>query len=288
MGTLTGGRTCAVLGSPIAHSLSPVLHRAAYAALGLDWSYERHEVTEDGLADFVAGCGPEWRGLSLTMPLKFVALEIGEPDEVATLVGAGNTLVFDDPHGSERPGERHVRIHNTDVPGLVSAVRAAGIAHVETAVVLGSGATARSALVSLAGLGCRKATIVARSPEKAADLAPLADLLDLTFEVQPWDGELLPASDLVISTVTSGAADSIAEAVAESAPALFDVLYDPWPTIPAGAATARGSIVLNGLDLLAHQAVGQVRLMTGRDVAAEVLLSAGRAALQGRRSTMGD
>lgn len=280
------GRTCAVLGSPIAHSLSPVLHRAAYAALGLDWTYERHEVTEDGLAAFVAGCGPEWRGLSLTMPLKFVALGLGEPDEVATLAGAGNTLIFGEPVGRDR--SRSIRIHNTDVPGMVSAVRSAGVRSVTEAVVLGSGATARSALVSLAGLGCRRVTVLARRPEKAAELASLADLLGISFEVQPWDPEFLPRADLVISTVTSGAADLMADAVAAATPVYFDVLYDPWPTVPALAAAAGGAIVLNGLDLLAHQAVGQVRLMTGRDVAAEVLLSAGRAALQARSATMKD
>jgi len=263
------GRTCAVLGSPIAHSLSPVLHRAAYDALGLDWTYERHEVGEAALAGFVAGCGPQWRGLSLTMPLKFAALELGEADRTARLVGAANTLIFD---------SDGIRTYNTDVPGMVAAVRTAGVDRVARAVVLGSGATARSALASLAELGAQQVTVVARTPAKAAPLVDLATELGITLIVQPWDGPV-PASDLVVSTVTSGAADGIAEAVAVSAPVLFDVLYDPWPTALATAADTAGRIVLNGLDLLAHQAVGQVRLMTGLEVGAEVLLFAGRTAL---------
>lgn len=261
-------RTCAVLGSPIAHSLSPVLHRAAYRELDLDWTYERHEIAEHELAGFVAGRRSEWRGLSLTMPLKFVAMELGEPDELAQLVGAANTMLLDDP----------LTVHNTDVPGLTDAVRAAGVPTVERAVVLGSGATARSTIASLGLLGCRTVTVLARSRERAEALRPLTERCGVELRVADWD-DPVPQSDLLVSTVTAGAADGHAEAAAASAPVVFDVLYDPWPTPLAVAAARRESVVLNGLDLLAHQAVGQVRLMTGRDVAAEVLLSAGRAAL---------
>lgn len=264
----TPGRTCAVLGSPIAHSLSPVLHRAAYRALGLDWRYERHEVDEAGLAGFVAGRTPEWRGLSLTMPLKFVAMRLGEPDEVALRVGAANTLLLDDP----------VTVHNTDVPGLTAAVRSCGVPTVEHAVVLGSGATARSALASLGLLGCRTVTVLARSRDRSEALRPLADQCGMTLRVAEW-GTTVPDSELLVSAVTAGAADPIAAPAAASAPVVFDVLYDPWPTPLARAAVRAGAIVLNGLDLLAHQAVGQVELMTGHTVAADVLLSAGREAL---------
>jgi shikimate dehydrogenase len=167
-----------VLGSPIAHSLSPALHRAAYAHLGLDWDYGRYEVVADQLADFVAACGPQWRGLSMTMPLKEAALELGVVDEVARLAGAGNTLVF--------AGDGTRRIHNTDVGGLVNALRAAGVGPVRQAVILGAGATARSSLVSLARLGAAGVTVVARTPAKAAPLAPLAATLGLELAVRPW------------------------------------------------------------------------------------------------------
>lgn len=273
----SAGRTCAVLGSPIAHSLSPVLHRAAYASLGLDWNYERHEVDEAGLAGFVAGLPPHWRGLSLTMPLKFVAMRLGVPDELAQLVGAANTMLLDDP----------VTVHNTDVPGLTAAVRAAGVDGVATATVLGSGATARSAIASLGLLGCRTVTVVARSPERAGALRSLCDACGIELRVVGWQ-DPVPESELLVSTVTAGAADDRAAAVAATAPVVFDVLYDPWPTPLATAAAAAGAVVLDGLHLLAHQAVGQVRLMTGQDVDAAVLLSAGRAVLGDRSGSVKD
>jgi shikimate dehydrogenase len=261
---------CAVLGSPIAHSLSPALHRAAYAYLGLNWNYGRHEVVADELASFVAGCGPQWRGLSLTMPLKEAALELGEVDEVARLAAAGNTLVF----GTDAVR----RIHNTDVGGLVNALSAAGVAAAARAVILGAGATARSTLVSLARLGVAEVTVVARTPAKAVPLLPLADTLGVALTVQQWDAPAA-VSDLLVSTASAGAADPRAEEWATASGAVFDVIYHPWPTPLAQAAAARSRIVLNGLDLLVHQAVLQIELMTGSSVPAAVLYEAGHAAL---------
>jgi shikimate dehydrogenase len=264
---------CAVLGSPIEHSLSPALHQAAYRHLGLTgWSYERHEVREDGLAAFVDGCDGTWRGLSLTMPLKVVALGLGQVDRLAELVGAANTLVFA-PEGR--------RLYNTDVAGLVAAVRDAGPQQVERATILGSGATARSALVSLAELGTQHVTVVARTPAKAELLRPLADSCRVELSVHPWEQEL-EDTDLVISTVTAGAADARADGIAASAPVVFDAIYDPWPTPLAVAAERAGRTVLSGLDLLVGQAVLQIELMTGHRVPAELLRSVGRAALADR------
>lgn len=261
------GRICAVLGSPIGHSLSPALHRAAYDHLGLDWTYERHQVEADGLAAFVAERGPRWRGLSLTMPLKQAVLTLGKVDPLAEQVGAGNTLIFED------DGTRSV--YNTDVDGLARAVRAGGDAEITRAVVLGSGATARSGVASLARLGCRQVTVMARTSAKAETLRPLADRLGLALDVVAW-GPDLPASDLVLATTVAGAADPIAEQVARSAPVVFDVIYHPWPTRLAAVAAEHGCRVVSGLDLLVHQAVLQVELMTGRTVPAQVLLSAGQ------------
>ena len=266
---------CAVLGTPIAHSLSPELHRTAYAELGLaDWHYERFEMTEAELPAFVAGCDATWRGLSLTMPLKVVALRLGEVDPLAELVGAANTLVFT-PEGR--------RVYNTDVGGLVSAVQRAVPGVPRRVTVLGAGATARSSLVSAAQLGATGVTLVARDPSKAASLRPLADTLEVELAVQGWD-DALPAADLVVSTVTAGAADGRAEQIAASAPAVFDAVYDPWPTPLAVAADRAGCTVLNGLDLLVGQAVLQIELMTGRRVSPGLLLSAGREALSTRTS----
>ena len=252
-----------MLGSPIDHSLSPLLHRAAYAALGLDWVYERFEVTTDHLADFVAGLDSSWRGLSLTMPLKEAVLELGEVDRVARLARAGNTLIL---------GERH-QVYNTDVAGLAWAVRRGTTEPVRRVTVLGSGATARSALVALTELAAETVTIVARNPAKAESLAELADALGLQVGVQPW-GSALPPADLVVSAVTAGAVDTMAEEIAATAAVVLDIVYAPWPTPLARAAAAAGRTVIGGLDLLVGQALRQIQLMTGQSVAAEVLYAA--------------
>ena len=265
---------CAVLGSPIAHSLSPALHRAAYARLGLaGWDYGRHEVMAAELGGFVAGCGPQWRGLSLTMPLKEAALDLGQVDEVARLAGAANTLIF------ESDGAR--RVFNTDVGGLVDALTAAGVSGIERATILGSGATARSTLVSLARSGATEVTVVARNPATAAVLPPLAETLGVRLVLRPWQ-DLIRPSDLLVSTVAAGAPDPRAEELADASAAVFDVIYHPWPTPLAQAAAARDRVVLNGLDLLVHQALLQIELMTGSSVPAAVLYEAGRTALAAR------
>jgi len=272
-------RRCAVLGSPIEHSLSPALHRAAYTEIGLDgWTYDAFETDEDSLEGFVAGADATWRGLSLTMPLKVAALSLGEVDQLTALVGAANTLIFD---ADTR------RVFNTDVGGLVSAVVGAGAERLDRVTILGAGATARSSLVSASLLGATRVTVVARTPSRAERLVDLAAGLGITLSIQEWSTDL-PESDLVVSTVTSGAADDRAEEVAASAPVVFDAIYDPWPTPLATAAHQAGRTVLNGLDLLVGQAVLQVELMTGERVDAEVLMAAGRAALMQRATRVKD
>jgi shikimate dehydrogenase len=270
-----GARRCAVLGSPIAHSLSPALHTAAYAHLGLsDWSYEAHDVTEPELAGFVSGCDESWAGLSLTMPLKVAALQLGEVDPLAELVGAANTLIF-------TPAGR--QLHNTDVGGLVSAVRRATDRPCRRVTILGAGATARSSLVSAARLGATSVTVVARDPGKGERLRPLAESCGVELDVSGWDAQV-PPNDLLISTVTAGAADERAAALVASASVVFDAVYDPWPTRLAVEAARAGRTVVNGLDLLVGQAVLQIRLMTGRDIDPEALSRAGLAALAARTS----
>jgi shikimate dehydrogenase len=270
------GWRCAVLGSPISHSLSPALHRAAYAELRLTgWTYDRFEVTEGELADFVTGCTGNWRGLSLTMPLKSAALELGEVDPLARFAGSANTLIFD--------GLRRL-LYNTDIGGLVWAVQQVRAARLLQVTILGSGATARSSVLSAAHLGARTLTIMARTPRNAGQLEALGSALQLDVHVLPWDAAP-PYADLLISTVGAGAVDPIAPAMARSAPIVFDVIYEPWPTALARAAQQAGATVINGLDLLVGQALGQIQLMTGRTVAPDVLYAAGRAALTGRART---
>jgi shikimate dehydrogenase len=227
-------RRCAVLGSPIAHSLSPVLHAAAYRWLGLDWEYGRQELTEPGLAPYLRGLDGTWRGLSLTMPLKEVALQcVDEVSATARLVRAVNTVVID-PDG-HRSGD------NTDVPGMAEALREQGVtAPVARASLLGGGATARSALASLAGLADGVDAYV-RSPARAEGLLDLAQALGLACEVHPWSDRYggLRAPLVVIAT-PAGATDDLATWTQVPAGAvLLDVTYHPWPTPAAVAWAAR-------------------------------------------------
>ncbi|MFD0904320.1 shikimate dehydrogenase [Actinomadura sediminis] len=276
------GRRAAVLGSPIAHSLSPVLHRAAYAAMGLDgaWTYEAVECGEPELAGFLGGLGPEWAGLSLTMPLKRVALDLADSvSDLAAGVGGANTLVL-------RDGRRHA--DNTDVHGIVAALTEAGVAAPgaapASALVLGGGATAASALAALARLGTAEAVLAVRTPGRAAGTAAVGERFGLAVEVVTLDrvGDHLPA-ELVVSTLPGRAADAFAAPVAASGAALFDVVYAPWPTVLAAAVERAGGTVVGGFPMLLHQAVRQVALMTGRDdVPVEAMRAAGEAELARR------
>jgi shikimate dehydrogenase len=261
---LGGVRRCAVLGSPIAHSLSPALHRAAYGYLGLNWTYDRVQVDERSLASFVCGLDASWRGLSLTMPLKVAALELGEADQLATLTGAGNTVILE---GGSR------RVYNTDVAGLSGAVGQVAQAPLRRVTILGAGATAKAALVAATELGAQQLTVVARTPSRVETLRVLARNLGVQLDVRPWSRQI-PEADLAISTVVSGAADSIADAVADSAQLIVDVIYDPWPTVLAMTAQRAGCTVISGRDLLVGQAGLQIELMTGRSVPAAVLYAA--------------
>lgn len=275
----------AVLGSPVEHSLSPVLHRAAYTELGLsqEWSYERIECVEAELSGFVRGCDHTWAGLSLTMPLKRVALELAEEvHEPASHVGGANTLVFDG-------GRCHA--HNTDVAGIVAALREAGIQRVRTATVLGGGATAASAVAALARLGATETgavTLLARDPNRAQGVVHAAERMSLHVDVAPLaDITSHLDVDLVVSTLPSGAADPYASAVAASGADLFDVVYSPWPTAVAGAVRDAGRRVVSGFTMLLHQAAVQVELMTGvGNIPLEAMRCAGSAELE-RRSAAG-
>ena len=268
-----------MLGKPVQHSLSPVLHTAAYASLGLaGWHYGKHECGEGELAGFVAGLGPEWAGLSLTMPLKRVALEVAaEITPAAAAIGAANTLVL---RGQAGGGALAA---NTDVAGIVEALREAGVQRVQRAVVLGAGGTAQAALAGLRELGDTAPTVVVRNLARTTELQATAERLG----VQPTilDGlpdRPLPDADVVISTLPSGVADAYTGTAWAARTVVMDVVYDPWPTPLAASALAAGCRVANGLDVLLHQAVDQVTLMTGRRGPLEAMRVALAAALRAR------
>ncbi|WP_019356141.1 shikimate dehydrogenase [Streptomyces sp. AA1529] len=286
-------RRAAVLGSPVAHSLSPVLHRAAYAELGLgNWTYGRYQVDEQGLGGFLAGLDDgagRWAGLSLTMPLKRAVIPLLDGiSPTAASVEAVNTVLFTE--DGRRTGD------NTDVPGMVAALRERGIRSVESATVLGAGATASSALAALARIradgsgdgsgtggtgGTGEITVYVRSAERAREMRGWGERLGVPVRTADWAraAEGL-AAPLVVSTTPAGATDGLAAAAPAAGGTLFDVLYDPWPT--ALAAAWHGP-VLGGLDLLVHQAVLQVELMTGRSPAPlAAMRAAGEAELAAR------
>ena len=272
---LSTGRA-AVLGSPISHSLSPVLHRAAYASLGLDrWTYEAVEVRDAvGLQEVLAG---EWAGLSLTMPLKrLVQPMLDVVTDLARDVGAVNTVTFT-PSG--RVG------HNTDVEGIVRALGEGGVTAVAPGAgcVVGGGATAASALAALAALGDRSPVVVVRDIARVTDLLAAAHRLGSVPRLVAWEPGPLRTAQVVVSTVPTSAGDSVVGLVPTSTDAvLLDVVYDPWPTALADAWQAAGGTVVGGFAMLLHQAVAQVRLMTGGDPSVDAMRAAGLAELSPR------
>ncbi|OHV33668.1 shikimate dehydrogenase [Pseudofrankia sp. EUN1h] len=310
-----------MLGSPIAHSLSPVLHQAGYHSLGLDdWSYtaiETDEATLPALLRQVRG-EPGWAGLSLTMPLKTAAIELVDRlDESARLVGALNTIVVE-PDGT-------LTGHNTDIAGIRHAIRQVlgvgrGPSGAETvlapslpagspatpdqpampalprartappvrALILGAGGTARAAVAALASVGVRRAGVIARRPAAVAPLAEIGERVGLTVTALPWEivaGGLRSGPDLVVATTPEGVTDQLAEWTWPAGCPLVELLYHPWPTALAVTAYRAGARVSGGMAVLAAQAAEQVTLFTGRPVDVDLLMAAGAQALTRRVTT---
>lgn len=256
---------CAVIGSPIAHSRSPALHRAAYAALGLtDWTYEAVELGADQVAPWLAGLGPEWRGISVTMPAKNAALLAADSSsERARRLGAANTLVR---------GPDGWRAHNTDVAGIVAALAELGTHSVRSASVVGAGGTAAAAIQALADLGADTVRLVVRAPERAGEAVALAESLGLRARIDliadsarqqlddpaPWWAE-----PVLISTVPASATTALITLPWQPGQVILDVTYHPHPTALCAVAAARGARTGDGLAVLLGQAAAQVELMTG-------------------------
>ncbi|MFT3662504.1 MAG: shikimate dehydrogenase [Gordonia sp. (in: high G+C Gram-positive bacteria)] len=260
---MTEPRRAAVLGSPVGHSRSPDLHRAAYAALGLDgWTYEALETTAEELPGRVAAAGPDWAGFSVTMPGKLAALEFADERTArADLIGSANTLV--------RLPDGRWRADCTDVDGMAGALTEAGVpAEATRAVVVGAGGTALPTVAALADRGIDDLTVVARSAARAEDVVGLARRLGLAcrvvgFETAPALTEAVAAADVVVSTVPADATAPALDSL-RCAARLVDVIYDPWPTPLAEAVSARGGTVVGGLTMLLNQAYSQVEQFTGR------------------------
>ncbi|HEY2195239.1 MAG TPA: shikimate dehydrogenase [Actinomycetospora sp.] len=266
-----GARRAAVLGSPVAHSLSPVLHGAAYEALGLTgWTYEHIECDDVALPGLVRGLGTEWAGLSVTMPGKRAALEVAATaSDRARRLGVANTLV------RARAGWA---ADCTDVDGVAGALRGAGVRSVPgiaagtvDAVLLGAGGTASAAVGALYELGNEAVTVVVRDPARAADTLDVARSYGIARRAVRFDevrDEDLARAKALINTTPAGAVDeALAARLVDALPAwavVLDAVYHPWPTPLAAAAQQRGLAVATGLDMLLHQAFGQVEQFTGR------------------------
>jgi shikimate dehydrogenase len=253
----------AVLGRPVAHSLSPVLHRAAYAALGLDdWTYDALDIGADDLPVLLAGLGEEWRGFSVTMPCKQAAVAAADLVEpLPRLLQAANTLVRT---------EAGWRAENTDVQGVGMALRLGGVEDVESAVILGAGGTAAATAVALSSLGAQQIEIAVREPARAAEVVRVLDVLGVPTTVTRL-GETSLDAPLVVSTVPIDGQQGLLELPWSGRHTVLDVLYAPWPTPLAERVRSVGGRVVGGLEVLFWQATGQVELMTGRQAPIEAM-----------------
>ncbi|HEX2073477.1 MAG TPA: shikimate dehydrogenase [Geodermatophilus sp.] len=263
-------KRAAVLGRPVGHSLSPLLHRAAYAALGLtDWTYDALDVGAEDLPVLLAGLGEEWRGFSVTMPCKQAAVQIA--DDVTTLpqlLSAANTLVRTDAGW---------RADNTDVFGVGMALQLAGVERVGRAAILGGGGTAAAAAAALASLGAEHVDVAVRDPRRAGSVIRVLGALSVPASVLPLAGAAVDAP-VVVSTVPVDGQPAVAGLAWEAGQTVLDVVYDPWPTPLATAVAEAGGTVISGLEVLFWQATAQVELMTGLQAPIEAM----RAALDAR------
>ena len=269
MAEAAGARRAAVLGRPIAHSLSPVLHNAAYLSLGLDWTFDRIETGVDELAG-VLDARPNWAGFSLTMPLKRAGFELAaQRAPRAHVVGAANTLL---------PCAGGWRADNTDVAGVLGAVAEAG-AVPETVTILGAGGTAQAVIAAAAELGLREVAVLVRDTTRTAEVSATAQRAGVSVSVATLglDAAALGA-DLVVSTLPPGAADPLAAAAWRPGQIVLDAVYANWPTTLASAAAENGVRVLSGALMLLHQAIVQVELMTGHAAPATAMRQALRGA----------
>jgi shikimate dehydrogenase len=246
---------CAVVGSPIAHSLSPVMHRAAYAELGLEWTYDAIEVQPGALAHFVDGCDDAWVGMSVTAPLKREAADYAVTrSSVVEELGVANTLIG---------GPDGWHAVNTDVPGAVNAMREHGIDTPASVRFLGGGATVASLLLAVREFGASSIEVRLRNPSRF----PATEGVTVRQLGDPMDEPV----DLLVSTIP---AEVVPPEAVELTRSVFDVVYDPWPTFLVSAASAAGLPIVTGIDLLAHQAALQVELMTGQSVDVDLLRDA--------------
>ncbi|WP_238654164.1 shikimate dehydrogenase [Rothia uropygialis] len=259
----------AVLGHPVAHSLSPVMHRAAYRVLGSEIEYTAADIEEETLADVVEPAlrDGNWRGFSITMPLKSAACRFaGRLTEFAQTVGVINTLA---PVGG---ADAQVVGHNTDVSGIVNALLRTGACTSQEpkAAIIGGGGTATAAVAALHVLGAARCTVFVRDRARAGRVVDVAGRLGMELDFRPLEEAAagLSGFDLVVSTLPAHAFDVYAQSIQGdlSRTAVLDVSYDPWPSDLAQAISACGGTPVSGREMLLYQAVDQIKLFTGQSL----------------------
>ncbi|MGM7696892.1 shikimate dehydrogenase family protein [Microbacterium sp. A84] len=271
------GHRLAVWGDPIAHSMSPALHAAAYRVLGLNWEYGRRQVDAVGFAAALSSLDSSWRGLSVTMPLKEQAFRTAAThDRHAELTGAVNTLLL----GQAPAG------FNTDVGGIIDALAGGGVSAADSARILGAGATASSAMVAAAEIGVQRIDVRARRPDRAEGLRTVGDRLGIAVTVQGFDAPS-ESVDVTVATLPGGTVldEPVSTSLAASGGMLLDAAYAPWPS--ALAAAWQDERVICGLEMLLHQAVRQVRIFVHGDPLHE-LGNEGRVRDEMRLALVGD
>ncbi|MEN9737794.1 MAG: hypothetical protein RJA26_1027 [Actinomycetota bacterium] len=256
-------RKLAVLGSPINHSKSPIIHNAAYRVLGLNWNYEKVEVRKGGLRPFVEALEPEWLGLSVTMPLKEEAAKFAESlDKSAEATRAVNTLVRTETGWAG---------YNTDVFGIIQAISQANLGTINSVLVIGSGSTATSAVAALSQLAPNASVrVFARNARTQKQLVEFAKALGLSAKRVGNLARNARNVDLTIATLPGGALDEVAARLAKKRSfsptgALLDVAYQPWPSQFASIWATKGQTIISGLEMLLWQAVAQIRVFQNGD-----------------------
>lgn len=258
-------RKFAVLGSPIEHSKSPLIHTTAYGVLDLDWDYDKFEVRRGGLKRFLGELDADWSGFSVTMPLKDEAFRLVDSrDEFATLTGVVNTLV---------KTETGWAGYNTDVFGIVQAIGTADLGELKDFLVIGSGATAKSTVVAIRELSpAGNVKVFARNAQARGELVQFAKSLGLQASSVTKLKPTASAADLVIATLPGGALDTASKKLSswfgfKPAGAVLDVAYSPWPSQFAQHWSQLQKPAISGLDMLMWQAIGQLRIFTSGDSA---------------------
>jgi shikimate dehydrogenase len=278
----------AVFGDPVEHSLSPVMHNAAYKALGMDCEYHKFRVSLDDLEGAIKGArAMGFGGLNLTIPLKEKALGIVEPDTMAQAIGAVNTIEFSD---DTIAGITGIVGHNTDGIGAVKALAASGVdIPGSTVLILGAGGAARAVAYQLAKDGAR-VTIANRTLGKAQELAEnvrsVGNANGTGLEELP---KLTADADIIINTTSVGMHPDtdrtlVTADMMHTGQVIFDIVYSPLETRLLREAKKVGAVTIDGIKMLVLQGAESFRIWTGIEPPVAVIEQAVRDYLEGNNS----